>query len=211
MDYNSLRSKLILPEYGRNIQRMVMYIKTVEDKEERNRLAKGVIQIMGNMNPHLRDVSDFKHKLWEHLASISNFELDIDYPYPIHKLETTEEKPQKLPYKDPRDIKFMYYGRVLETLIKEAINYPEGNDKNYLIETICNQMKKSFLNWNRESVNDQMIFDDLKFLSNNQLRIPENLLLKDTKDLINKPPQRSNNGKGKSGGGGGRKKMIKKR
>lgn len=209
MDYNSLRSKLILPEYGRNIQKMVMYIKTIEDREERNRLAKGIIHIMGNMNPHLRDVSDFKHKLWEHLANISNFELDIDYPYPVHKLAMVEEKPKKPLYKDPRDIKFMYYGRVLETLIKEAVNYPEGNDKNYLIETICNQMKKSFLNWNRESVNDQMIFDDLKFLSNNKLEIPQDLKLKDTKDLINKvPPHRSNVSKGK---GGGRKRNTKKR
>lgn len=208
MDYNSLRSKLILPEYGRNIQKMVMYIKTVEDREERNRLAKGIIQIMGNMNPHLRDVNDFKHKLWEHLANISDFELDIDYPYPIHKLEMEEEKPKKMPYKDPRDIKFMYYGRVLQTLIEEAVNYPEGNDKNYLIETICNQMKKSFLNWNRESVNDQMIFDDLKLLSKNELEIPQDLTLKDTKDLINKVPHRNIASKGK---GGGRKRNTKKR
>ena len=83
MDYNTTRTQLFLPEYGRNIQRMVNYVKTVEDRDERNRLAKAIIQIMGNMNPHLRDVADFKHKLWDHLAIISNFELDVDSPYPI--------------------------------------------------------------------------------------------------------------------------------
>ncbi len=194
MDYNTSKQKLALPEYGRNIQQMVNYITTLPDKDERNRLAHGIIKLMGNVNPHLRDVNDFKHKLWEHLALISNYELDIDYPYPIERIENIDARPDKIPYKKSTEIGHMYYGRVLESMIQAAIDYPEGEDKDYLIETLCNQMKKSFLNWNKESVNDDLIFNDLKRLSNNKLQIPEGLKLKETKDLMNRPsPQKQKN------------------
>lgn len=193
MDYNTTRTQLFLPEYGRNIQRMVNYVKTVEDRDERNRLAKAIIQIMGNMNPHLRDVADFKHKLWDHLAIISNFELDVDSPYPIPSREDIYQKPDKVGYVDPYEIKFKHYGRVIQDMIQKAIEYPEGEEKNYLIEVLCNQMKKSYLNWNRETVGDDQIFEDLKILSGGLLIIPENLKLKDNKELIIKTP--SNNAK----------------
>ena len=92
MDYNTSRKQLVLPEYGRNIQNMVDYIMEIEDRDERNRLAKAVINIMGNMNPHLRDINDFKHRLWDHLAIMSEFKLDIDYPYEIPVPPTFTEK-----------------------------------------------------------------------------------------------------------------------
>jgi hypothetical protein len=95
-DYNTSRKRLILPEYGRNIHMMVDYIKTIEDRDERNRLAHSVVAVMGNLNPHLRDINDFKHKLWDHLALIAKFDLDIDYPYDPPKPETFIEKPKKL-------------------------------------------------------------------------------------------------------------------
>lgn len=206
MDYNTSRKKLELPEYGRNIQKMVMYITEIKDKDERNRLAKALIQIMGNMNPHLRDVVDFKHKLWQHLAIMSDYQLDIDYPYPIKEIEEVNEKPEKIPYKRAKDVRFMHYGRVLESLIKETVNYPDGDDKKYLVEIICNQMKQLFLNWNRESVNDELIFSDLRFLSGNKIEIPQGLKLKESKDLINRIPKISNNN-----GSNGKKKKVRKK
>lgn len=210
MDYNTSRKKLVLPEYGRNIQKMVLHLKTVEDREERNRLAQAVIHIMGNMNPHLRDVGDFKHKLWDHLAIISDFELDVDSPYPKPELEKLYEAPGKLPYKNAREVKFMHYGRVLENMVKRTADYPDGDEKNYLIEVVCNQMKKSFLNWNRESVSDDLIFSDFRRLTNDQVEIPEGLKLKEIRDLINKPssdnrrPTKTHHKK--RGGGGGKRR-----
>lgn len=212
MDYNTTRKKLVLPEYGRNIQKMVLHLKTVEDRDERNRLAQAIIHIMGNMNPHLRDVNDFKHKLWDHLAIISDFELDVDSPYPAPLLEKLNQAPDKLPYKNKREVKYMHYGRVLGAMAKRVVDYPAGEEKDYLIEVVCNHMKKSFLNWNRESVSDDLIFSDFKNLTGHQVEIPAGLKLKEIKDLINKPPQEKsrNHSGGGSYSGGGRKDHRKK-
>ncbi len=204
MDYNTSRKHLVLPEYGRNIQKMVLHIKTVEDRDERNRLAKAIIQIMGNMNPHLRDVADFKHKLWDHLAIISDFELDVDSPYPTPEPEELNIAPDKLPYKNAREVRYKHYGRVLESMIKSSIDFPEGEEKDFLIEVICTQMKKSFVNWNRESVTDDMIFHDFKYLTRDQVKIPEGLKLKDVKDLITKSAHDRDRDKDRRGGSKGR-------
>lgn len=189
MDYNTTRKDLVLPEYGRNIQKMVNHVKTVEDPEERNRLAKAIIQIMGSMNPHLRDVSDFTHKLWDHLAIISEFELDVDSPYPKPSKEELHQKPERLTYQKPDDIKFKHYGKVLEKMIQRAIEYDDGEEKDFLVEVICTQMKKAFVMWNRENAVDEQIFKDLLYLSKNQLTIPEGLKLKDVRDLAPKKPK----------------------
>jgi hypothetical protein len=181
-DYNTSRGKLILPEYGRNIQKMVEYIMTVEDREERNRLAHAVIIIMGNMNPHLRDINDFKHKLWDHLAIMSDFKLDIDYPYEIPHPEEFTEKPRRVKYNDNK-IKYRHYGRIIESLIEEAVKMPPGEDKDTLTKLIANHMKKSYLAWNRDSVTDEIIFNDLYELSNKQLVVKEGLRLSDQKDF----------------------------
>ncbi len=192
MDYNTSRRGLVLPEYGRNIQRMVNHVKTIEDREERNRLAKAIIQIMGTMNPHLRDVADFKHKLWDHLAIISDFELDVDSPYPKPTREQIFKKPERLKYLHSDDIRFKHYGRVLEDMIDKAITYPDGEEKNYLIEVILNLMKKSYLNWNRETVSDELIIHDLVYLSKNRLTVPEGIKLKENKEFVSKPaPQQT--------------------
>ena len=121
-DYNTSRKKLVLPEYGRHIQKMVLHAVALEDAEERNRAARAIITIMGNMNPHLRDVSDFKHKLWDHLAIISDFKLDIDSPYVTPTPETLAEKPRVVPY-NTHKIRFKHYGRVIELLVAKAIEY----------------------------------------------------------------------------------------
>lgn len=195
MDYNTSRKKLVLPEYGRNIQNMVDHIKSVEDKAGRNKLAIALIQIMGNMNPHLRDINDFKHKLWDHLAIMANFELDIDYPYDVPAPETFTSKPRIVGYNTGR-IRYKHYGKTIELLIKEAIELPDSVEKNKLVEVIANHMKKSYLTWNKDSVDDDVIYNDLFEISNGKLKLSDDFKLAETKDIL---------GRGK------RKKIVKRR
>jgi hypothetical protein len=184
-DYNTNRNNLKLPEYGRNIQKMVEYLMTVEDREERNKLAYAVITVMGNMNPHLRDISDFKHKLWDHLSIMSDFKLDIDSPYKKPEPKVFNEKPRRIEYK-LNEIKYKHYGRTLEMLIDAASKYPEGEEKEQLIKIIANHMKKSYLTWNREVVTDREIFKDLKELSGGKININEDLKLNDSREILSK-------------------------
>ncbi|UCH15845.1 MAG: DUF4290 domain-containing protein [Bacteroidales bacterium] len=184
-DYNSSRNRLKLPEYGRNIQKMVEFLMTVEDRDKRNKLAYAVISVMGNMNPHLRDISDFKHKLWDHLSIMSEFKLDIDSPYKKPEPKVFNEKPKSIGYK-ANEIKYKHYGRTLEILIDAASKYPEGEEKEQLIKVIANHMKKSYLTWNREVVNDGEIFKDLRELSGGKLSIGEDIKLNDTREILSK-------------------------
>jgi len=182
-DYNTQRKKLALPEYGRNIQKMIEHIINIKDREERNRAAKTIISIMGNVNPHLRDISDFKHKLWDHLALISDFKLDIDSPYETIAKETLLEKPKKIPYQHSK-IKYLHYGRLIEKLIHKAAELEEGEEKNKLIMLILNHMKKSYLNWSRNQVNDDLIFDNMKELSVGKIEIPDDMKLTETREIL---------------------------
>jgi hypothetical protein len=187
-DYNSSRSLMVLPEYGRNIQKMVEYVKAIQDREERNRMAQAVINVMGNLNPHLRDVVDFKHKLWDHLAIISNFELDIDYPYDIPQREVLFEKPGRVPYAQANP-RFRHYGKVLENFVKAAAEMPNGPEKDSYVQTIANHMKKSYLTWNKEIVNDDVILKDMFTLSGGKLQPRQEMKLHETRDILNKAKQ----------------------
>jgi hypothetical protein len=184
-DYNTQRSKMILPEYGRNIQKMVEYTTQIEDDEERNRAARAIIAIMGNLNPHLRDVADFKHKLWDHLYIISDFKIEIDSPYEKPTPEVLAEKPKPVPYSD-YNIKYKHYGKIIELLIKEAIGFEEGEEKESLIKLIANHMKKCYLTWNREVVTDELIFEDLQKLSGGVLTVSPDLRLSESRDILQK-------------------------
>lgn len=190
MDYNTQRKKMVLPEYGRNIQNMVDYAITVEDRDRRNKMAKEIIQIMGNIKPQYREISDFKHKLWDHLAIMSDFELDIDYPYELPKKDTFYEKPNTVPYAI-HDIKYKHYGHGIELLIKKAIEMEPGDRKEKLIVLIANHMKKLYLTWNKDSVTDDVIIDDLKELSGGKLALSDKKLT-DSREIINKSKRRKN-------------------
>jgi len=179
MDYNTKRPKLPMPEYGRNIQRMVDHLATIEDREQRNRSAQKVIDVMGNLYPYLRDVAEYKHKLWDHLAIMSDFKLDIDYPYDPPSPDILLEKPHKVPY-NQNDIKLRHYGLITEKMIEAAIQM-EGKEQRILIEQIANQMKKLYLAWNKNSVDDEKIFSDLEELSGRQLKVPRDMQLMDVK------------------------------
>ena len=188
MDYNTQRKKLALPEYGRHIQQMVDYITGIEDRDERNRLAKALIGVMGNLNPHLRDINDFKHKLWDHLFIMSDFKLDIDSPYPIPSIEEYQEKPKQIPYPN-NPIKYKHYGRVIELMIEKAIEMEEGAEKEALKQLIANQMKKANMSWNKDSVIDEDIFRDMQTLSEGRLTMAPGLRLIDNRDFKNKRPK----------------------
>ena len=186
MKYNTKEKRLALPEYGRNIQNMVDHCVSIVDREERTHCANTIINIMGNMFPHLRDVNDFKHILWDHLAIMSDFALDIDYPYEVIKKDDLYAKPTKLPYNTGRII-YKHYGKNLENMIKRATEYAEGEEKEYLIQLLANHMKKSFLTWNKEVVDDRKIFSDLSLLSKGNIVLDEELhKLTESKDILMK-------------------------
>ena len=184
MEYPTLQGKLIMPEYGRNIQQMVEHALTIEDREERTRCVKSIVHIMGNLFPYLRDVNDFKHKLWDHVAIMSDFKLDIDYPYEILNEQNLHTRPESIPYKNSR-IRYQHYGRTLEEMIEKVAKYPEGEEKDELTRLIANQMKKCFLTWNKEVVDDKKIYDDLREMSKGELSTSEDFFkLVETKNVL---------------------------
>lgn len=164
-----------LPEYGRSIQNMVDHALTIEDRAQRQRCANTIVNIMGGMFPHLRDVPDFKHKLWDHLAIMSDFKLDIDYPYDVMHKDRLNAKPENVPYPSA-NIRYRHYGRMLEVLIKKAIDFPEGEEKQNLIALICNHMKKDYMVWNKDTVDDRKIAEDLQELSGGKLQMTDSIV-----------------------------------
>lgn len=175
-DYNTTRRKLILAEYGRNVQNMVAYICSLPTKEERNRHAQVVIDLMGFLNPHLRDVADFKHKLWDHLHIISDFKIDVDSPYPKPSADALHIKPEPLAYPQRR-IRYKHYGKTIEIMMQKAKNIEDPERKQQMVEAIANFMKMAYVTWNKDSVADETIINDLKELSNGELVVEENVNL----------------------------------
>ena len=192
LQYNTKRTQLIIPEYGRHVQIMVNQLVATEDKEERNKMSKAIIGIMGNLSPHLRDVPDFQHKLWDQLFIMFDFELDVDGPYEKPSRELLEEKPARLPYpqKFPR---YRFYGNNLKSMINVAKGWEDGEMKNALVLNIANHMKKCFLNWNKDTVEDIVILNHLAELSGNILTVKEELLpLTDSAELLKGKPKNGN-------------------
>ncbi|HOK39250.1 MAG: DUF4290 domain-containing protein [Bacteroidales bacterium] len=183
MDYNTQRPRLILPEYGRVIHQMVEYCCTIEDRETRTKAANAIIELMGNMNPHLRDVPDFKHKLWDHLALMSDFKLDIDWPYPLPEKNILNLKPEKLPYSDG-EIKYRHYGKIIEKLVKKIPEIEDPKAQRALIELMANHMKRSYMTWKKENINDEIIIKELNRLLENKVPIPEDLVLNEFRDVL---------------------------
>ena len=170
LEYNTEREHLIIPEYGRHLQKMINYAIAQDSKEERNKLAKAIISVMGNMQPHLRDVPDFQHKLWDQLFIMSDFKLDADSPFEKPSKETLSLVPEPLAY--PQNYpKYRFYGNNIKTMIDAAAKWEEGDMKNALVFTIANHMKKSFLCWNKDTVEDVVIYDHLFELSGGKFDI----------------------------------------
>ena len=177
LEYNTEREHLIIPEYGRHMQKMINYAKSRETKEERNKLANAIISVMGNLQPHLRDVPDFQHKLWDQLFIMSNFELDADSPYEKPSREVLEESPEPLEYPQNHP-KYRFYGNNIKTMIDVCMTWEEGEMKEALKYTIANHMKKCFLNWNKDTVEDYVIYNHLIELSDGKID------MKDSKEAL---------------------------
>jgi len=183
MEYNTTREILPITEYGRNIKKMIDYAITVEDREKRNRMAKTIINVMSQVNPQMRDNSEFRHKLWDHLFFISDFKLEVDSPFPLPSKIFIDHKPEKINY-PTYNIAFKHYGNNIERIIKKAIEMEDGVQKDALVKTIANHLKKSYLNWNRESVTDEVIAAHLELLSGGKLKLGEEVRLSETRDIL---------------------------
>jgi len=192
MDYNSTRDKLIIPEYGRNVQKMTAYVLSIEDREKRTNMAKALIKIMTQLHPDQKDTADYKRKLWDHLHIISGYKLDVDGPFPPPTPEDRLGKPRRIPY--PQEvIKFRPYGKNIARIIEKATTFDDGPEKDALVKNIANHLKKSYLNWNRDSVNDELITDHLSELSGGKLKLSEDMRLAHTNDLLSRNTGPGNN------------------
>lgn len=184
MKYNTAEKHLAQPEYGRNVQNLVDYCVTIEDREERNRCANAIISIMGNLYPQQRDTNDFKHILWDHLAIMSGFKLDVDYPYEVVKEADLETRPPRIPYISTR-IRSRQYGKIMEQMVGKATEMENSEAKDYLVRSLANQMKRSYVTWNnKDTVSDAKIFKDLAQLSDGLIDLKEgDLKLIDGREL----------------------------
>ena len=183
LEYNSDREKLIIPEYGRHIQKLVNHCIALEDKETRNTMAQAIVQVMGNMQPHLRDVPDFQHKLWDQLFIMSDYRLEVDTPYPKPEREQLQAKPDPLGY--PRSAsKYRFYGNNIQIMIDTALTWEDGDMKDALVYAIANHMKKCYLNWNKDTVDDDVIFSHLEELSGGKLMVKDKEPLAEAKNLL---------------------------
>ncbi len=202
LEYNAERPHLIIPEYGRHLQKLIEQAVALPDREERNKAARYIISVMGSLNPHLRDVPDFQHKLWDQLFIMSDFTIDVDSPYPLPNREILNQKPGKLDY--PQNYpKYRFYGNNITYMINVANSWEDGAMKDALIMVIANHMKKSFLSWNKDTVEDNVIFEHLLELSGGKINLFSNgeelsatsNLMKVNKKASNKTQFNSNNGK----------------
>ena len=185
MQYNTARNHLILPEYGRNVQKMVEYASNIKDKTEREKCVKSIIKFMGQTHPQLRDIKEFTHKLWDHLFIMSQFQLEVSSPYPKPEIEKLKERPDKMPYPKNK-IKFPFYGAALENMIKYAVKQEDGREKEIMTGMIANHMKKSYLLFNKHSVSNDTIILHLNQLSNNTLKLPSDFEFIRSSSVINK-------------------------
>ena len=185
MEYNTRLNRLILPEYGRNIQKMVENACSIEDKKERDAYIEGIINLMGRMYPYLRDLKDFKHKLWDHLLIMSEFKLEFDSPFPKPETETFSEKPEKIPYKI-KNFKYKHFGKNIVEMLNYAAEMEEGPQKILLTALLANHMKKLYLTWSKDQVSDDFIFQKIEELTDVKLKIGKDIILSDSKNLVSK-------------------------
>ncbi len=195
LQYNTSRSQLIIPENGRHFQKMIDQALDVVSRDERNKMAHAIVSVMGNMHPHLRDVPDFQHKLWDQLFIMSDFKLDLDTPFSKPSKEELSQKPEVLPY--PQNFpKYRFYGNNIKRMIDIAVDWEESDKREALAIAIANHMKKCYLNWNKDTVEDSVIFEHLFELSEGKLNLlNQKEALTDSEDILrfaNQKHQKSN-------------------
>ncbi len=230
MEYNTTRNHLVIREYGRHIQKMIEYLLTLEDPEKRQRNAYAVIELMGFLNPHLKNVEDFRHKLWDHLFLISDFKLKVSSPYPIPTRETLKAKPKPLPY-PKRYPKFSHLGKNLELVINKALNEQQPDKRDGFANAVAYYMKLAYNNWHKETVHDDAIQSELNNITGGQLEFTNTPFVKSFRanenrdrdrdrgsygDYRNKrnqkfQPRNNNNRNDRDGRNGGRDNKFKKK
>jgi hypothetical protein len=217
LEYNSARPMLKIPEYGRNVQKLIDHALTLTDREERTKMAHAIVNVMSILNPQLKDLTDYKIKLWDHLFVISNYKLDVDSPYPMPSPDALKLKPSRISYPSNK-IRFRHYGKIIEQMIKEVDKLEDAEQKAEQILIIANFMKLSYLNWNRDTVTDEMIFEHLNVLSGGKIQLDESvklsqpgeLSLKSTSRLLGNPKTGFSRQNRPSAGGGWRKNPARK-
>lgn len=204
MEYNTTRSKMLMPEYGRNVQRMVEYLLTIEDPAKRLRNAEAIIELMGTLNPHLKTIEDYKHKLWDHLYQMTDFKLIVDSPYPAPTPEQVFKKPEVIPYPQS-SISHRHFGKNMEALIEKAMKETDPEKKQGFTQTIGYYMKLAYTNWHKEPVHDDMIRTELAALSNGELQFESGgyRVYFDTRTNFKQRNNNNNNNRNFKGGGGG--------
>lgn len=189
MEYNSQRENIIIPEYGRNLQKIVEIVVNTEDRAKRTQLAHVVVDIMANIHSQQKDLPELRQRLWDHLHIVSRFKLDVDSPYPVPDREVLTKAPQKLEY-PRRNMRFTYYGKNIENIIGQVAEYPDGDDKNALVKNIANHLKKSYLTWNRDSVDDALIKKHFDELSQGKLELDSDYHFTTTNELLGTKPRK---------------------
>ena len=210
MQYNTTRGRLLLPEYGRNVQNMIRHAMEIEDREERNRAARAIIEVMGQLNPHLRDVDDFRHKLWTHLFIMSDFKLDVDSPYEIPKKEMLDERPALVPYPKSK-IRFGHYGQYTQKILETAQDLDSEEEREFLTRMMGNFMKKQFLSHNNSAVENSVIAEQLSELSQGSLEIENPDELMSTNQMLKSLGMQNNNNNNQRRGSSRKKKTLKRR
>jgi len=183
VEYNTQRQHLVIAEYGRNVQKMVQHLLSVEDREKRTRLANTVVNVMSFLNPSVRETTDYKNKLWDHLFIISDFKLDVDAPYPMPSRESSRLTPARVPYPKNK-IHYKYYGKTLEDMIRQISDLEEGPKKEQFARNLANYMKMSYLTWNKDTVDDTTILTHLEELSGSKLHLAESARLNHTNEML---------------------------
>ncbi|MCF6365054.1 MAG: DUF4290 domain-containing protein [Bacteroidales bacterium] len=188
MEYNTASEKLILHEYGRNIQKLVKQAVQIEDEKEREKFVNNIIYLMGKMYPYLRDLRDFKHKLWDHLVIMSDFKLKEDSPYPVPATSTFDGEPEKIPY-GIKNFRYKHFGKNILDMLNYAADLEDGEEKTLLTALLANHMKKLYLTWSKDIVADDFIFQKITELTNGKLVVNKDLVLSDSGSLVNKQQQ----------------------
>lgn len=208
-DYNTQREKLVMPEYGRHVQEMIDYVAAIPDKKKRDEQVQAVVAVMGTLNPQLRDIADFRHKLWDHVQIISDFKMDIDSPYPLPAKETINRKPNPVPVHKGR-IRATCYGRNIQNMIDLIAARPEDEVKKYMIKVIASYMQQQYLIWNKDSVEEETIFNDINMLSGGKIVVPSDIHIGKAQVPNTPRPVKSGMNRGKnSGGHGGRRQQVR--
>lgn len=199
LEYNTQRGPLYIPEYGRSVQKMVDYALTIEDREKRNAVAQTIVNAMACLNPQVRELVDYKHKLWDHLFIISDYKLDVDSPFPKPAREKVVAKPTPLKY-PANKVKYKYYGTVIEDMVRHIAGLEEGPRKEQITRNLANFMKMSYLTWNKDTVDDSTIMNHLEDLSSGKLKMAESARLNHTAEILalSKEKQRDNAVKSKA-------------